>query len=141
MINKMILIGWVGQEPKMFETEAKKKVARFRVATNESWVDQSGQKQTRTTWHSVVAWDKLAETCGKFLTKGKQVYIEGPIYARPLPGQWQVQEDQKPFTPEVREIQARVVKFLGPNVQSEMGESSLPPISPETPFKEDDIPF
>src|SRR4029077_4331181 len=80
--NKAILLGRLGKDPEVKYTEAGRAVARFSVATDETWKDQAGEKQQRTEWHNVVAWRKLADICGQYLTKGKQVYIEGKLQSR-----------------------------------------------------------
>ena len=89
-VNKVILVGRLGQDPEVKYTPSGAAVANFSVATNESWVDRSGQKQERTEWHRVVVWGKQAENCGQYLGKGRQVYLEGRLQTR----QWQDQQGQ-----------------------------------------------
>lgn len=105
-VNKVILLGRLGQNPEIRYTPSGAAVANFSVATNESWTDKSGQKQERTEWHKVVVWGKLAELCGQYLTKGRQVYLEGRLQTR----QWQDKEGQTKYT---TEVQAQTVQFLG----------------------------
>jgi single-strand DNA-binding protein len=81
-VNKVILLGRLGKDPEVKYTQDGTAVARFSIATDDTWKDQSGEKQQRTEWHNVVAWRKLAEICGQYLTKGKQVYIEGKLQDR-----------------------------------------------------------
>jgi single-strand DNA-binding protein len=81
-------------------------VANFSVATNESWMDKSGQKQEKTEWHKVVVWGKIAELCGKYLSKGRQCYLEGRLQTR----EWTDKDGHKKYT---TEIQAQTVQFLG----------------------------
>jgi single-strand DNA-binding protein len=81
-LNKAILLGHAGKDAELRYTNNGKAVATFSVATSESWRDASGTTQDRTTWHNVVAWDKLAEVCGNYVKKGKQLYIEGRIQNR-----------------------------------------------------------
>ena len=96
-VNKVILVGNLGANPEMRFTQGGQAVANLRLATSERWTDKSGQKQETTEWHRVVAFGKLAEICGQYLTKGRQIYIEGRIQTR----QWQDQQGQKRFTTEI----------------------------------------
>ncbi len=105
-VNKVILVGNLGADPELRYTPSGQPVANFRIATSESWTDKQGQKQERTEWHRIVAWGKLAELCGEYLKKGRQVYIEGKLQTR----QWEDRDKNKRFT---TEIQAREITFLG----------------------------
>lgn len=105
-VNKVILIGRLGSNPEIRYTPSGAAVANFNIATNESWNDKNGQKQERTEWHRVVVWGKLAQLCGEYLTKGRQVYLEGRLQTR----QWQDKEGQTKYTTEVI---ANTVQFLG----------------------------
>jgi single-strand DNA-binding protein len=105
-VNKVILVGRLGQNPEVRYTPSGAAVANFSVATNESWTDKNGQKQERTEWHKVVVWGKLAELCNQFLAKGRQVYLEGRLQTR----QWQDKDGQTKYT---TEIQAQTIQFLG----------------------------
>lgn len=80
--NKVQLIGNLGNAPEVKTTESGKKLARFSVATNESYRNAQGEKVTETTWHNVVAWGKVAEIAEKYLTKGKEVAVEGKLINR-----------------------------------------------------------
>jgi single-strand DNA-binding protein len=81
-VNKVILVGNLGKDPELRYTPAGAAVATFSLATSERYKDKSGEMQEKTEWHNIVAWRQLAEICGKFLHKGKQVYIEGRIQTR-----------------------------------------------------------
>jgi len=105
-VNKVILVGNLGANPEMRFTQGGQAVANLRIATTERWTDKSGQKQEATEWHRVVVWGKQAEIVGQYLTKGRQVFIEGRIRTR----QWQDQTGQKRFT---TEIVAQNVQMLG----------------------------
>jgi len=105
-VNKVILVGRLGQAPEVRYTPSGSAVANFSVATNESWTDKSGQKQERTEWHRVVVWGKLAELCKQYLAKGRQVYLEGKLQTR----QWQDKEGQTKYT---TEVMASTIQFLG----------------------------
>jgi single-strand DNA-binding protein len=78
-VNKVILIGNLGKDPEIRYTQAGEPIANFSVATNESWTDKSGQKQERTEWHRVEVFGKTAQIVRDYLTKGRQVYLEGTI--------------------------------------------------------------
>ena len=105
-VNKVILVGRLGQNPEVRYTPSGAAVANFSIATNESWTDKSGQRQERTEWHRVVVWGKLAELCAQYLAKGRQAYIEGRMQTR----QWQDKDNQTKYT---TEVQAQTVQFLG----------------------------
>ena len=82
-VNKAIIIGNLGRDPEMRYTPDGVAIANFSVATSEEWKDKnSGEKQERTEWHRIVAFGRLGEICGEFLTKGKKVYIEGRLQTR-----------------------------------------------------------
>src|SRR3989442_14562394 len=81
-VNKALLIGNLGKDPEVRFTASGRAVARFPVATSEVLNDAEGQRQERTEWHNVVVWGKQAETCGQYLAKGRQVYVEGAIRTR-----------------------------------------------------------
>jgi len=77
-VNRVILIGNLGRDPELRYTPSGAAVANFTIATTDTWT-KDGEKQSHTEWHRIVAWGKLAEVCGEYLAKGKQVYIEGRI--------------------------------------------------------------
>ncbi|MBS2025915.1 MAG: single-stranded DNA-binding protein, partial [Deltaproteobacteria bacterium] len=104
-VNKVILIGNLGKDPEVRYTPGGQAVANFNIATNETWNDKSGQKQERTEWHRIVAWGKTAELCGQYLSKGRQVYIEGQLQTR----EWNNKEGVKQYT---TEVVAKQVTFL-----------------------------
>ena len=86
-LNKAMIIGNLTRDPEVRSTPGGSQVASFSVATNQVWVDQSGQKQERPEYHNIVAWKKLAEIVGKYLTKGSKVYVEGRLQTREWTGQ------------------------------------------------------
>src|SRR2546430_1433 len=96
-VNKVILVGNLGRDPEVRYTPSGQAVANFTVATNEGWTDKAGQKQERTEWHRIVVWGKSAENCGEYLSKGRQVYVEGRLQTR----EWTNKEGAKQFTTEV----------------------------------------
>src|SRR5262249_1168029 len=105
-VNKVILIGNLGKDPEIRTTPQGTTLARFSVATTTAWKDASGAKQERTEWHDIVAWEKLAQICGEYLQKGKQVYVEGSLQTR----SWEDQNGQKRYK---TEIKASNVVMLG----------------------------
>jgi len=78
----VILVGNLGADPDMRYTPSGQGVCELRLATSESWNDKNGQRQERTEWHRIVVWGKRAEVCSKYLSKGRQVYVEGRIQTR-----------------------------------------------------------
>ena len=105
-LNKAMIIGNLGADPEVRSTQSGTRVATLSVATSRSWNDRSGQQQERTEWHRVVAWDRLAEICERYLKKGDRVYVEGRIEYR----QWEGQDGQTRYTTEIR---AREMVMLG----------------------------
>ncbi len=138
-INKVILVGRLGKDPEVKYTPNGTPVARFTLATNEVWKDQSGEKQERTEWHNIVAWTKLAEICGQYLTKGKLVYIEGRLQTR----SWEDKDGNKRNTTEVR---AENMVMLSSKADESRpakaaAASSSSDESSETTITDDDLPF
>ena len=145
MINKVILVGNLGRDPEMRYTPNGTAVANFTVATSEKWKDKnSGEMQERTEWHRVVVWGKLGEICGQYLSKGRQVYIEGRLQTR----EWQDKDGNKRYT---TEVVANEMKMLGTRDSRESSNtfkpsepsSQVPDYSPQ-PFpdeRDDDVPF
>jgi len=142
MINKVILVGNLGRDPEIRYTPSGVAVANFTVATTERWKDkQSGEMKEQTEWHRIVAWRRLGEICGEYLSKGRQVYIEGKLQTR----QW----EKDGVTRYTTEVVASEMKMLGAkgqgggghqsNDQSSVPEYSGPPL-PGTQ-DDDDIPF
>ncbi len=112
-VNRVILVGRLGKDPELKYTPSGAPVAKFSLATDETTKDRNtGESQSRTEWHNIVAWNKLAEICGQYLTKGKLVYIEGSIRSH----QWQDQSGNKRTS---YEIVARNMQMLGSKAESE----------------------
>jgi len=139
-LNKAILIGNLGKDPELRYTPSGVAMATFSIATSETWTGKDGEKETRTEWHRIVAFRKLAEICGEYLSKGKQVYIEGRIQTR----EWEDKDGNKRYT---TEILANQMLMLGGRDAGDSGRSEGPP-APEFPgtpgsggADEDDIPF
>lgn len=147
-VNKVILVGRLGRDPEVRYTPSGVTVATFSIATSDEWKDKdTGQKQERTEWHRIVAWGKLGEICGEYLSKGKQVYIEGRIQTR----SWDDRDGNKRYT---TEIVAREMVMLGGGSGGRSSDDypdsgdyytqdkrSGPPSGPPGPPDDDDIPF
>ncbi|MCD8547125.1 MAG: single-stranded DNA-binding protein [Aeromonadaceae bacterium] len=144
-VNKVILIGHLGQDPEVRYMTNSKAAATLSVATSEVWKDQQGQQQERTEWHRCVVYGRLAEIAGEYLKKGAKVYLEGKLQTR----DWQDQQGQKRYTTEVvvNEMQMLDSRGAGGNrpphpadaqsgAQSGAGSYNNPP-----PDFDDDIPF
>jgi single-strand DNA-binding protein len=141
-INKVIIVGRLGKDPEVSYVPSGAAVAKFSVATSETWKDKNtGEKKERTEWHRIVAWDKLGEICGKYLSKGRQVYVEGKLQSRSY-------DDKEGIKRYVTDIIAQEVQFLGGNRDSsDAGRSGGGP-APREPAGghgpaggDDDIPF
>jgi len=142
-VNKAILIGNLGRDPELRRIPSGQPVASFTVATTESFTDRAGTRQKRTEWHNIVAWGKLAELCGEYLKKGRQVYIEGRISNR----QYEAKDGSGKRTRS--EIVAQTIQFLG----GRAGESAEEPsdigaaaaggggAEMAPPVDDEDIPF
>lgn len=105
-INKVILIGRLGRDPEVRYTPDGTAVANFSIATSEEWKDKnSGEKREKTEWHRIVAWRRLGEICGEYLSKGREVYVEGKLQTR----SW----EQDGVTRYMTEIVAATVQFIG----------------------------
>lgn len=139
-INKVIIIGNLGGDPEVRYTPNGSAVANFNVATSESWKDKNtGEKKERTEWHRIVVWGKLGELCGEYLSKGRQVYLEGRLQTRSY-------EDKDGVKRYMTEIIATDVQFLG---SKEAGGGRAGGVAPPResfggqgpPPADDDIPF
>jgi single-strand DNA-binding protein len=86
-VNKVILLGNLTRDPELKQTEGKKPVCTFGLATNRSWMSYTGEKREETEFHRIVAWDQWAKTCQKYLKKGRKVYVEGRLQSHPYTGQ------------------------------------------------------
>ncbi|MFH1502466.1 MAG: single-stranded DNA-binding protein [Candidatus Eisenbacteria bacterium] len=136
-VNKVILIGNLGGDPELRQTPSGTSVATFTLATNETWNDKDGQKQERTEWHRIVAWSRLAEICGQYLRKGRQVYIEGRLQTR----SW---EDKQGNQRKTTEVIAQNMQMLGGRGPEGGGgeQDESPSFEAETvKIEDDDLPF
>jgi len=128
-VNKVILVGNLGNDPEIKQTGNGTSLANFSVATSESWT-KDGQRQERTEWHRVTCWGKLADIVGQYVTKGSKVYIEGKLQTR----SWE-QDGQKRYA---TEIVARDLQMLDKSGHDN-GQPNLTVARP--PVSDDDLPF
>jgi single-strand DNA-binding protein len=136
-VNKVILIGNLGANPEVKYLSNGTTVANFRMATTENWVNRSGEKTTLTEWHRVVAFGRLAEICGEYLNKGKQVYVEGRLRTRT----WEDKDGNKRSTTEI--VASRMQMLGAPGAVAEVPDTGKEPdIDHEPPSgADDDVPF
>ncbi len=105
-LNKVMLIGNLGADPELRFTANGAAVANFRIACSRTYTDRDGQRQEVTEWVTIVAWQRLAELCGQYLSKGRPVYVEGRLQTR----QWEDREGNNRYT---TEVVANDIQFLG----------------------------
>jgi single-strand DNA-binding protein len=138
-VNKVILIGNLGKDPEVRFTNTGRAVARFPIATSEAWTDSEGHRQERTEWHNIIVWGKQGETCGQYLAKGRQVFVEGSIRSRSY-------DDKTGNKRYITEIVAQRIRFLGggggTRTAAEFDSAAPEDIGPGgAPPLDDDIPF
>jgi len=136
-VNKAIILGNLGRDPELRHTPGGKAVCTLRIATNEVWTDQSGERQERTEWHTVVVWGRQAENCNQYLKKGRSVYIEGRLTTR----KWQDKDGKDRYS---TEIVADRVQFIGGGTGAGGGggrDFEDQSLEPPPPGGNDDIPF
>jgi single-strand DNA-binding protein len=138
-VNKVILVGNLGGDPELRQTPSGTSVATFTLATNEAWTDRDGQKQERTEWHRIVAWAKLAEICGQYLRKGRQVYVEGRLTTR----SWEDRQGNQRKTTEIIAQQMLMLGGRGTDQSESPAEGGeTPDFAAETvKIEDDDLPF
>ena len=150
-VNKVILVGNLGRDAELRYTPGGAAVATLNMATTEVWNDKAGQRQEKTEWHRIVLWGKTAESLNEYLTKGKQIYVEGRLQTR----QWDDKDGNKRYTTEIRGD--RIVLLGGGGgggrggggmarggSDESMGghaPASSGPEPSEQPLTDDDIPF
>jgi len=119
-VNKVIIIGYTARNPEVKYFQDGSAVCNFSVATNEEWKDKNtGEKREKTEWHRVVAFRRLGEICGQYLSKGRQTYVEGKLQTR----EWEDNNGIKRYT---TEIVAQIVQFLGPKNDSQPAKPRPP---------------
>jgi len=147
-VNKVILVGNLGRDAELRYTPGGAAVATLNMATTEVWNDKGGQRQEKTEWHRIVLWGKSAESLTEYLTKGKQIYVEGRLQTR----QWDDKDGNKRYTTEIRGD--RIVLLgggsgggrgagMGRSGGEDMGSHAPAPggDASEQPLTDDDIPF
>ncbi len=137
-MNKILIIGNLGSDPEMRYTPNGNPVTSFSMATNRRYTTSEGESREETEWFTITAWNRLAETVNQFLSKGRQVYVEGRLAT----SEWQDREGQKRFS---LEVTAQTVHFLGQQAQMDdaVDDVGMPPAGdgPEQNDLNDDIPF
>ena len=141
-VNKVILVGRLGADPEMRHTASGTAVCNFNLATSEKFKNKNGDMEERTEWHRVVTWARLAEICGQYLRKGKQIYVEGRLQTR----QWDDKDGNKRYT---TEIVAQNMTMLGSAGDAPMDVPSqeMPdqmasaPAGGDSGSDDDDLPF
>lgn len=144
-LNKVMLIGNLGRDPEIRYTPDGSPVANFSLATTDSWTDKGGSRQERTEWHNIVAWSRLADLSKRFLTKGRQVYVEGRLRTR----EWTDRDGNKRRTTEVIASQMVLLGSRGEAAehapaaapQPSAGNSEPEPAIEEGGITDDDLPF
>ena len=139
-VNKAIIVGNLGRDPEMRATQSGTQVVNFSVATSSTYNDAQGQRQEQTEWHSIVCWGRQAEIAGQYLTKGKQIYVEGRIQTR----SWEdKQSGEKRYKTEIVCDNFQMLGRRDEGGGGGGGGSYSPPQSPPAPADgpDDDIPF
>jgi len=122
-LNKILLIGHLGKDPEVRYTPDGSPVATFSLATSENWTDKNGTRQEHTEWHNIVAWNRLADLSKRFLSKGRQVYVEGRLRSR----EWTDRDGNKRRT---TEIIATQMVLLGSRPQgADAGVQAMEPVA------------
>src|SRR5471030_2192622 len=146
-VNKVILVGNLGRDAELRYTPGGAAVATLNMATTEVWNDKAGQRQEKTEWHRIVLLGKTAESLNEYLTKGKQIYVEGRLQTR----QWDDKDGNKRYTTEIRGDRivllgggsggGRGAGAAGSSADRGDGGSHAPGPEPSEPLTDDDIPF
>ena len=127
-LNKVMLIGNLGRDPEIRYTNAGSSVANYSIATTDRWTDRQGQKQERTEWHDIVAFDRLADLSQNYLRKGSNVFIEGRLQTR----SWEDNEGQKKYR---TEVVANVIQFLDQGRSDNGNENQETELSDNNPLR------
>lgn len=140
-LNKAMIIGNLTRDPEVRNTPSGQTVSSFSVATNFVWNDQNGQQQSKTEFHNVIAWRKLGEICGQYLSKGTKVYIEGRLQT----SEWSGQDGNKRQRTEIIADNMIILTPKG-NSSSDYSKNNqeeivLPENESEDEIKIEDIPF
>ncbi len=136
-LNKVTLIGRLGQDPELKYTQSGIAVAKFSLATSMSWKDQDGNNQEKTEWHNIVVWRKLAEICAEYLKKGSKVYVEGSMST----STWEDENKKKHYKTEVVMNDMIMLDSKGSGDSSGSSASVSSTAAETTSAKDDDLPF
>jgi len=137
-VNKVILIGNLGQDPTLRYPGTGSAVCNMRLATNESYTNSDGERVDQTEWHTVVAWGRLAEVCSEYLTTGSPVYFEGSLQSR----SWEDRDGNKRRTTEVKAWKMVLLgRPNGPNGQKAKPKAHAEASNGALPEHEDEMPF
>ncbi|MEZ5331481.1 MAG: single-stranded DNA-binding protein [Thermoanaerobaculia bacterium] len=138
MVNKVILIGNLGRDPEVRTTPSGQPVANFTLATNRRWTDREGNKQEQTEWHRIVCWGRQAEVAGQYLTKGKQIYVEGRLQTR----SWEDRNTgEKKYTTEIVCENFQMLGGRGGGGGRDGGYDEPGDVGGGAGIEDDDIPF
>ena len=139
MVNKVILVGNLGRDPELRTTTSGQPVANFTMATSRKWKNRDGERQEDTEWHTIVCWGRQAEIAGQYLTKGKQIYVEGRIQTR----SWDDRESgEKKYRTEIICDNFQMLGSRGSSYDGGEGRQSEPSQAPPAAAPaDDDIPF
>lgn len=134
-VNKVILIGNLGQDPDMRFTPGQSAICNLSIATSETWKDKStGENKEKTEWHRVVLFNKIAEIAGQYLKKGSKVFVEGSLRTR----KW---EDKEKIERYITEVVAKEIQFLDSKGEKNELNQEMPKYEQESQIQDDDIPF
>ncbi len=136
-VNKVILIGRLGADPEVRYTNSGTAVANFNMATSINFTDKNGEKTEKTEWHRIVAFARLGEICGEYLSKGKQVYIEGRLQTQ----EWEDRDGNKRRTTEIVASTMQMLGSASDKVREDVSEPTPPVNDIPNIGTEDDVPF
>lgn len=136
MVNKVILIGNLGADPEVRYSQSGTAIANFRIATTEKFKKQDGTWEEQTEWHRVVAFARLGEICGEYLSKGSKVYIEGKLKTR----KWDDKDGNTRYTTEITAREMKMLSGRGDQGGGQNQQAEYEPPFPE-PVMGDDVPF
>lgn len=137
-VNKVILVGNLGRDAEKRYTPGGAAVTTINMATTEVWTDKEGHRQEKTEWHRVILWGKTAESLTDYLTKGKQIYVEGRLQTR----KWDDKDGNKRYTTEIRADRVVLLGGLRPSGGTDRAETEqVAPVAAPPELTEDDIPF
>jgi single-strand DNA-binding protein len=137
-VNNVILVGNLGQDPDLSYLDSGTAKATLSLATNEKWKNKQGEDQEKTEWHRIIFWGRLAEICGEYLRKGREIYVEGKLQTR----KWEDRDGNDRYTTEVVGFSMQMLGGRGDGGQSSPTTSRPTPPGPaDLPEPDDDIPF